>query len=106
MVVAEVQYIGPAQLLMKVRMPTAATLNPAMPLYALDKSTEEIALEPPAAKKVAYWNITDEVVISAIAMRLASIRLYTTCERRKIGTLAARDCVIARMVSSSCSSRA
>lgn len=49
--VAKVQYIGAAQLLIKVRTPTATTLKPLTPLYALDRSMEEMAFEPPKAKK-------------------------------------------------------
>lgn len=42
-----VQKIGPAQLLTKVSTPTATKLKSLMPLYALDKSTDEMALVPP-----------------------------------------------------------
>lgn len=49
---ADVQKIGPAQLLTKVRIPTAKKLKPLIPLYALERSTEEMAFEPPKAKNV------------------------------------------------------
>ncbi len=52
--VAEVQYRGPALLEMKDKKPTAATLNDEMPLYADERSIEEMEFEPPKAKKVAY----------------------------------------------------
>jgi hypothetical protein len=51
---ADVQKIGPAQLLTKVRKPTAKKLKPLIPLYALERSTEEMAFEPPKAKNVVY----------------------------------------------------
>lgn len=60
---AEVQKMGPDQLLMRVRNPTAMTLKELMPLYALERSMEEMALEPPKAKKVACWRRMELVVI-------------------------------------------
>ena len=52
--VADTHQIGPAQLSMNVNMPTATTLYPLTPLYALERSIEEMALDPPNAKKEAY----------------------------------------------------
>jgi hypothetical protein len=49
---------------MKVRMPTAMTLYPLTPLYALDKSIDDMAFEPPNAKKDIYCISNDVVVIS------------------------------------------
>lgn len=51
--VAEVHHKGPAQLPQKVKMPTATTLYPSIPLYALERSMEEMALDPPNAKNEA-----------------------------------------------------
>jgi hypothetical protein len=51
---AEVHHIGPDQLLAKVRIPTATTLKPLMPLYALDRSMEDMEFDPPNAKKEKY----------------------------------------------------
>ena len=46
--------MGPAQLPTNVKVPTAVTLYPLIPLYAFDRSIEEIALEPPKAKKALF----------------------------------------------------
>lgn len=62
--VALVQYTGPAQLEINVRIPTARTLYPLTPLYALDRSIEDIAFEPPKAKKDACCSSKLVVVIS------------------------------------------
>ena len=53
-------------MLTKVRKPPPIMLKPLTPLEALLKSTEEIALEPPKAKNVMYWNRIEDVVISAM----------------------------------------
>src|ERR1700710_2879893 len=50
--------IGPAQLLRKRRTPTATTLYPLTPLYALLRSIELIALLPPSAKNETWAMIT------------------------------------------------
>lgn len=71
--VALVQNTGPAQLEMNVRIPTARTLYPLTPLYALDRSMEEMAFEPPKAKKDACCRSKLVVVIS-IWERLRSSR--------------------------------
>lgn len=90
--------MGPAQLLMRVSAPTAKTLKPLMPLYALERSTEEIALEPPKAKKVVYWRTMEVAVISAME-RVVDWRVWRMMlERRKRGMFVARDWVIARRV--------
>lgn len=64
--VAEVQNTGPTQLLTNVRIPTARTLYPATPLYALERSIEEMALEPPKVKNDVYCKSRDVVVISVM----------------------------------------
>jgi hypothetical protein len=85
-----------------VSAPTATTLKPLMPLYALERSTEEIALEPPKAKKDAYWRRMEEVVISAME-RVVDWRVWRMrVERRKRGMFVARDWVIARRVQRWC----
>lgn len=53
MLVADTHQMGPAQLPMNVKIPTAATLYPLTPLYALERSIEEMAFDPPKAKKEA-----------------------------------------------------
>ena len=64
--VADVHHRGPAQLEQNVITPTAATLYPLMPLYALERSTEDIALDPPNAKNEAYWKRMEVNVISFV----------------------------------------
>lgn len=59
-------------------------------------------MEPPKAKKVAYWRRMEEVVISATE-RLADWRVWRMIvERRKRGMFVARDWVIARRVQRWC----
>lgn len=62
--VADAHQTGPDQLLMNVKTPTANTLYPLTPLYALDRSTEEIAFVPPNAKKDEYC-MKSEVKVSS-----------------------------------------
>lgn len=90
--------MGTAQLLIKVSTPTAMMLKSLMPLYALDRSTEEIALEPPEAKKDAYWSKMDVVEISATVRSEPERHWKMTVEKNKSGTFVARDCVMARRV--------
>ena len=57
-----------------------------------------MALEPPKAKKLAYWRRMDEVVIWAIE-RLRDWRLWWMVVRsRNRGMLVARDWVMASRV--------
>lgn len=74
--VAEAQYIGPAQLLIKVSRPTVKTSKSRTPLYADDRSTDEMALVPPKAKKDVYWNRREVVVSSARERSCAARNLY------------------------------
>src|SRR2546423_13587596 len=60
--IAHTHHIGPAQLLRKVRIHTAPTLYPAMPLYALERSTDEIAFELQSTKNVEYCSNIDVTV--------------------------------------------
>lgn len=62
--VAIVHQIGPAQLLTNVKTPTATTLYPLTPLYAFDRSTDEMALVPPKAKNAANWNMIEVTEMS------------------------------------------
>lgn len=55
-------------------------------------------MEPPEAKKVAYWRRMEEVVIWAME-RVVDWRVWRMrVERRKRGMFVARDWVIARRV--------
>lgn len=90
--------MGAAQLPTNVRTPTAKTLNSRTPLYALDKSTLEIALVPPRAKKEAYCNNREVVVNSGRERLCAARKRNNTSNSRKSGTLVARDCVMASSV--------
>lgn len=96
--VAEVQYMGPAQLLTSVRKPTATTLKPLMPLYALERSTEEMALEPPKAKKDVYWSRMEMVLISMTESSTDSRVDRIMLKTRNRGILTALDWVMARSV--------
>jgi len=96
--VADVHHKGPAQLEQKVRMPTAITLYPLMPLYALDRSTEDIALDPPNAKNEAYWNRTEVNVISYDERCIDRIAWNSSSNRRKMGIFVTRDWVIRKSV--------
>lgn len=96
--VAEVQKMGPAQLEMRVRKPTATTLNDEIPLYAEDRSTEEMAFEPPKAKKLAYWSRIEEMVIWTVDRSRDCRQWWRMMERRKRGMFVARDWVMARRV--------
>lgn len=96
--VADVHHKGPAQLEQKVRMPTAITLYPFMPLYALDRSTEDIALDPPNAKNEAYWNRTEVNVISDVERCIDRIAWNCISKKRKRGILVTRDSVIRKSV--------
>ena len=91
--VADVHHKGPAQLLQKVNIPTANTLYPAIPLYALERSIEEIALEPPKAKKDTYWKSRDVKVKSRLESRRSPSAWYCTSSIRKSGMLVALDWV-------------
>ena len=75
---ADVQKIGPAQLLTKVRIPTAKKLKPLIPLYALERSTEEMAFEPPVWK--------NEVYARSKVVRLIFAANTTPCRLRSIGS--------------------
>lgn len=96
--VADVHHNGPAQLEQKVRMPTAITLYPLMPLYALERSTEDIALDPPNAKNEAYWNRIEVNVISYAESCIDRIAWNCSSNRRKMGILVTRDSVIRKSV--------
>lgn len=57
-------HIAPAQLVANVNMPTAATLYPPTPLYAFERSIEDMAFDPPKAKKAQCWSKTKARVSS------------------------------------------
>ena len=83
---------------MNIKIPTSITLYLPRPLYAFDKSTEEIELEPPNAKNVTCCIIRD-VMASSVAVRFIEERIYACDLRtRKIGILVAFDCVIRKRV--------
>jgi hypothetical protein len=69
-------------------------------LYALDRSTDAIELEPPAAKKAACCSSRAEVLISAgeSCARARARRRCCRLKRRCRGMLAGRDWVRARRV--------
>lgn len=83
---------------MKVRMPTVTTSKFRTPLYALERSTEEIAFVPPRAKKDMYCRRREDVVSSVRVSDCAERNLKTTSKSRNSGTLVARLCVMARSV--------
>lgn len=101
--VAKVQYTAPAQLPTKVRMPTATTLKSEMPLYALDRSTDEMEFVPPKAKNVANWSRSVVVDSSSGVRGWELMNLKMTSRMRNRGTLVARDCVMAKRVKRWCS---
>lgn len=90
--------MGPAQLLTRVKNPTAKKLYPLMPLYALERSTEEMAFEPPKAKKEACCSRMVVVVISGMERSVDCRKRKMTSESRKMGILVARDCVMPKIV--------
>lgn len=96
--VADTQKSGPAQLLTRIRNPTATTLKPPMPLYALDRSTDEMALEPPKAKKDVYCSKMEVMVISSTDKSVRCRHWSIMVESRKTGMLVARDWVMANKV--------
>ena len=96
--VADVHHKGPAQFEQKVRMPTAITLYPLMPLYALERSIEDIALDPPNAKNEAYCNRIEVNVISDVERCIDRIARNCSSKRRKMGILVTRDSVIRKSV--------
>jgi len=96
--VADVHHKGPAQLEQNVRIPTATTLYPLMALYALDRSTEDIALDPPNAKNEVYWNSIEVNVISYVEICIDRIAWNCSSNRRKVGILVTRDSVIRKSV--------
>jgi hypothetical protein len=69
-----------------------------MPLYALERSTEDIAFEPPNAKNVIFCESKD-VMVTSIALIFRESRIIA-CSRniKKIGILTAFDCVIKKRV--------
>lgn len=99
--VPEDQNIGPTQFETKVNNPTAITLYPEIPLYALDKSIDDIELDPPNAKNDACWKSSDVTVISVLVRSRPERRYNCTEDRRSSGMFVARVCVISSRLSSS-----
>ena len=101
MAAADAHHIGPAQLLTKVKIPTATTLKVSTPLYALERSTEEMALDPPNAKNDAYWRTRVVIASSVVDNSKELSMLRRSSKIRKRGMLVTRDCVISASVSRS-----
>lgn len=70
-----------------------------MPLYALERSTEEIAFEPPNAKKVIYCESRDVIVTSIPVMVIEARIENCILSIKKSGIFVALDCVIRKSVS-------
>ena len=69
-----------------------------MPLYAFDKSIEDMALEPPKAKNEAYWRRID-VIVSSLAVRSSHRRACSWVSKsRKMGMLVMRDSIMRNSV--------
>ena len=73
-IVADIHHKGPAQLEQNTSIATAITRYVSTPLYELERSMDEIALDPPNAKKLVYWRIRD---VSVVSVTVASIAART-----------------------------
>lgn len=63
-------------------------------MYALERSTEEIAFDPPKAKKVIYCSIR-VVIVTSTPVRFSDERILDWSRNiRKVGIFVALDCVI------------
>lgn len=71
--VAEVHHKGPAQFPQKVSIATVVTLYWSTPLYELERSMDDMALDPPKMKNEAYWN-TKQVSVVSMSERLKELR--------------------------------
>lgn len=70
-------------------------------MYALERSTEDIAFDPPKAKKVMYCESRDVMVNSIPVMSIDARISNCILKIRKRGTFVALDCVIRKSVSAS-----
>lgn len=69
-----------------------------MPLYALERSIEEMALEPPKAKNEAYWRSIEVIVIS-LGVRSSRRSVWSWISKsRKMGMFVTRDSVMRKSV--------
>jgi hypothetical protein len=97
---SKVHHIAPAQFPIKVKSPTGTGLNSLTPLYALDRSMDEMALVPPRAKKEVCERrrvVRDRSGMESVG-RIEVRLVERMCKRRKRGMLGVRDWVVARTV--------
>ena len=99
--VADVHHKGPAQFPQKVSTATVVTSYLSTPLYELERSMDEMALDPPKTKNEAYWNIKQVRVVSITERLQEPRRRRSTSKSKKIGIFVIRDWVIRKSVSSS-----
>jgi hypothetical protein len=72
-----------------------------MPLYALERSTEEMAFDPPKAKKVRYCISNVVMVVSTDVRPIEAKTLSCSLRIEKIGTFVTLDWVKRKSVRAS-----